>query len=177
MRHKEKWAALVLALALLVQPLLLPAQAAPTVYFTAVNDYVLELSDDTMPFWSGGYLYLPSTIFTGSVGRQLGISYSRYVNRQTVILYSSDTHALIFDLANNTTKDNQGNAYAQTAILRGGVVFVPEPVITSFSASPAPGRRCPMDIWCGCATARRSSATSCLPTLPPILWRSGTTNT
>ena len=132
MRHKEKWAALVLALALLVQPLLLPAQAAPTVYFTAVNDYVLELSDDTMPFWSGGYLYLPSTIFTGSVGRQLGISYSRYVNRQTVILYSSDTHALIFDLANNTTKDNQGNAYAQTAILRGGVVFVPEPVITSF---------------------------------------------
>ena len=63
MRHKEKWAALVLALALLVQPLLLTAQAAPTVYFTAVNDYVLELSDDTMPFWSGGYLYLPSTIF------------------------------------------------------------------------------------------------------------------
>lgn len=132
MRCKEKWGALALALALLVQPLLLPAQAAPTVYFTAVNDYVLELSDETMPFWSGGYLYLPSTIFTGSVGRQLGISYSRYVNRQTVILYSSDTHALIFDLANNTTKDNQGSAYAQTAILRGGVVFVPEPVITSF---------------------------------------------
>lgn len=132
MRQRQKWAALALALMLLVQPLLLSVQAAPTVYFTAVNDYVLELSDETMPFWSGGYLYLPSTIFTGSVGRQLGISYSRYVNRQTVILYSSDTHALIFDLANNTTKDNQGNAYAQKAILRNGVVFVPEPVITSF---------------------------------------------
>lgn len=129
---KRKWAALVLALALLIQPLLQPAQAAPTVYFTAVNDYVLELSEETMPFWSGGYLYLPSNLFTGSVGRQLGISYSRYVNRQTVILYSSDTHALIFDLANNTTKDNQGNAYAQKAILRGGVVFVPETVVTSF---------------------------------------------
>lgn len=132
MRRRQKWAALVLALLLLMQPLFVPAQAAPTVYFTAVNDYVLELSDETMPFWSGGYLYLPSTIFTGSVGRQLGISYSRYVNRQTVILYSSDTHALIFDLSNNTTKDNQGNAYAQTAILRNGVVFVPETVITSF---------------------------------------------
>ena len=132
MAHRQKWGALVLALMLLVQPLLLSAHAAPTVYFTAVNDYVLELNDETMPFWSGGYLYLPSTIFTGSVGRQLGISYSRYVNRQTVILYSSDTHALIFDLANNTTKDNQGNSYAQKAILRNGVVFVPEPVITGF---------------------------------------------
>lgn len=132
MGRRQKWAALALALVLLVQPLFLSARAAPTVYFTAVNDYVLDLNDETMPFWSGGYLYLPSTIFTGSVGRQLGISYSRYVNRQTVILYSSDTHALIFDLANNTTKDNQGNAYAQTAVLRNGVVFVPEPVITSF---------------------------------------------
>ena len=32
-----------------------------TVYFTAVNDQLLSLSDDTMPFWSGGRLYLSST--------------------------------------------------------------------------------------------------------------------
>ena len=30
--------------------------ADTTVYFTAVNDQLLSLSDDTMPFWSGGRL-------------------------------------------------------------------------------------------------------------------------
>ena len=50
MRRRQKWAALVLALLLLMQPLFVPAQAAPTVYFTAVNDYVLELSDEPCPF-------------------------------------------------------------------------------------------------------------------------------
>lgn len=34
--------------------------ADTTVYFTAVNDQLLSLSDDTMPFWSGGRLYFPA---------------------------------------------------------------------------------------------------------------------
>jgi|GEM_PF-4687717 len=49
--------ALVLAVLLLAQAVCIQAFAAgKAVYFTAVNDNVLVMSDDTMPFWSGGYL-------------------------------------------------------------------------------------------------------------------------
>ena len=44
--------------------------ADTTVYFTAVNDQLLSLSDDTMPFWSGGRLYLSSTAISGSEDRK-----------------------------------------------------------------------------------------------------------
>ena len=71
---RRKLAALLLCLLLVFQLSPVPSGAAETVYFTAVNKNVLTLSDDTMPFWSGGYLYVPSTIFTG-VGRDLGVSY------------------------------------------------------------------------------------------------------
>ena len=49
------------------------AQAAGTVYFTAVNETVLELSDANMPFWSNGYIYVSSNMFAD---KELGISYS-----------------------------------------------------------------------------------------------------
>ena len=64
---RRKLAALLLCLLLVFQLSPVPSGAAETVYFTAVNKNVLTLSDDTMPFWSGGYLYVPSTIFTGGI--------------------------------------------------------------------------------------------------------------
>ena len=89
-----------------------PSGAAETVYFTAVNKNVLTLSDDTMPFWSGGYLYVPSTIFTG-VGRDLGVSYYPNIARQTVLLYVDKTvySSLVFDLNKDYAIDNEGNLY------------------------------------------------------------------
>ena len=53
---RRKLAALLLCLLLVFQLSPVPSGAAETVYFTAVNKNVLTLSDDTMPFWSGGYL-------------------------------------------------------------------------------------------------------------------------
>ena len=50
-------------------------EAETTVYFTAVNDQLLpDLSDGTMPFWSGGRLYVP---YTAIAGTDLGLFYSR----------------------------------------------------------------------------------------------------
>ena len=63
---KRRIAALVLCLLFLFQLPPVPAKAAERVYFTAVGSYVLPLSDNTMPFWSGGYVYVPSSIFTGA---------------------------------------------------------------------------------------------------------------
>lgn len=65
---------LCLLLVLLMVFSLTPSEtrAETTVYFTAVNDQLLpDLSDETMPFWSGGRLYVPSTVITGT---DLGLS-------------------------------------------------------------------------------------------------------
>ena len=61
----------VLACVVLAVQLAAPAGAAKTVYFTAVNMSVLELSDATMPFWSDGYLYVPGSVFA-NYGKELG---------------------------------------------------------------------------------------------------------
>ena len=123
---RRKLAALLLCLLLVFQLSPVPSGAAETVYFTAVNKNVLTLSDDTMPFWSGGYLYVPSTIFTG-VGRDLGVSYYPNIARQTVLLYVDKTvySSLVFDLNKDYAIDNEGNLYFQKPIQRGGVIFLP----------------------------------------------------
>ena len=123
---RRKLAALLLCLLLVFQMSAVPSEAAGTVCFTAVNKNVLSLSDATMPFWSGGYLYVPSTIFTG-VGRDLGVSYYPNIAKQTVLLYVDDTiySSLVFDLNKDYAIDNEGNMYFQKPIQRGGVIFLP----------------------------------------------------
>ena len=123
---RRKLTALVLCLLLVFQLAPVPSEAAGSVYFTAVNKNVLPLSDETMPFWSGGYLYVPSTIFTG-VGRDLGVSYYPNIGKQTILLYVDDTiySSLVFDVNKDYAIDNEGNMYFQKPIQRGGVIFLP----------------------------------------------------
>ena len=123
---RRKLAALALCLVLVFQMAPVPSEAAGSVYFTAVNKNVLSLSDETMPFWSGGYLYVPSTIFTG-VGRDLGVSYYPNIGRGTILLYVDDTiySSLVFDVNKDYAIDNEGNMYFQKAIQRGNVIFLP----------------------------------------------------
>ena len=126
---KRIWRRLaVLALCLLaaVQMTAPPVRAAEDVYFTAVNKNVLTLSDATMPFWYGGYLYVPSSIFSGT-GRDLGVAYYPNLAKQTVLLYVDDTiyRSLVFDANKDYVIDNEGNLYFQPAIQRGGVIFLP----------------------------------------------------
>ena len=122
----KKLAALALCLLAVVQMSAPPARAAGDVYFTAVNKNVLTRSDATMPFWSGGYLYVPSSIFSGT-GRDLGVAYYPNLAKQTVLLYVDDTiySSLVFDVNKDYVIDNEGNLYFQPAIQRGGVIFLP----------------------------------------------------
>ena len=123
---RRKLAALALCLVLVFQMAPVPSEAAGSVYFTAVNKNVLPLSDETMPFWSGGYLYVPSTIFTG-VGRDLGVSYYPNIGRGTILLYVDNViySSLVFDVNKDYAIDNEGNLYFQKPIQRGGVIFLP----------------------------------------------------
>ena len=122
----KKWArrgaAWALALAILLSP---PAARAvlSDVYFTAVNDQLLELSDETMPFFSGGVLYVSSRLFEGT---DLGVSYVRDTNSGLAMLYTTNTKVdLRFDLEEQVAYDRQGNFYSGRAIERNGVIFFP----------------------------------------------------
>lgn len=100
------------------------SSSASGVYFTAANDHLMELSDDTMPFYSNGVLYVSSRLFEGSDLGNLGVSYSRHTGLGLAILYSS-TQDLRFDMAGQVAYDKEGNLYTGCAIERGSVVFFP----------------------------------------------------
>ena len=101
------------------------AAASGTVYFTAVNDTLLPLADETMPFWSGGVLYVASAAFDGT---DLGTFYSRSRDKTTALLYKQRS-VVTFDLAEGTIETNGGQTYSGSAVTRGDAVFVPVDVV------------------------------------------------
>ena len=104
-------------------------RAEPTVYFTSVNDQLLpDLSDNTMPFWSGGRLYVPDMAVSGT---DLGIFYARSRDKQTAVVYRQGS-ALTFDLSSGAVTDQTGKQYGSPALLRGDVVFLPVELLTQF---------------------------------------------
>lgn len=123
-KGKARLAALLLALLLAAN--LAPAKGRAVlegVYFTAVNEQLLDLSSDTMPFLSGGVWYVPSRLF---VGTDLGVNYVPNYTLGLEILYTNKTD-LRFDLEGQYSFDRSGNTYNDYAIERGGVVFFPLP--------------------------------------------------
>lgn len=115
----------VLMLCSLVPP---ETAASPTVYFSAVNDTLLDLSDETMPLWSGGRLYVT---YASAWKSDLGISYSYNKNTKKAIFYQHQ-NVLVCDMEKNTVTDNDGGSYAGAPLDRGGLVFVPIAALTSF---------------------------------------------
>lgn len=119
---KKKRRVLPLILAVVLALSLTPASAA-TLYFTAVNNTVAPLTSETMPFWSGGTLYVPYTIFDASlnnVGVGLGLYTSYNRDSRTVTLYNL-RQMLTFDLNSGTCLDEvTGTTYISRAIMRGG---------------------------------------------------------
>lgn len=126
---KKRLAALALSLLLLF--LCLPASAAESVYFTAAGSYLLPLSDSSMPFWSGGYLYIPSAIFSGAGREALDVAQVLNNAQNRLVLYSSG-RSLTFDLTSNFASADDGNYYYPGAIRRNGNVFVPAYVVTHY---------------------------------------------
>ena len=118
---KQRLAGAILALAVLLT--LVPrGSAAPAgVYFTAANEQLLELTSDTMPFWSRGVLYISSRLFEGT---DLNVAYVRNSALGMATLYNTRTD-LRFDLKNATVVDKTGVSYNAHAIEKGNVVFFP----------------------------------------------------
>lgn len=129
---KRKAAALVLAVWMLLQvSTLTTAAAARSIYFMAVNDSVLALDDETMPFWSNGYLYIPSMIFAGDVYQELEIGFIPNQSKQLLVLYTAGK-SLQFPISKPYAQDTDGNTYYPGAVQRGDVVFVPAALVADF---------------------------------------------
>lgn len=128
---KRRAAALILCLFLVFQLSSSPARAASRVNFTAIGSYVLPLSDNTMPFWDGGYVYIASSIFTGTVRKTLNISQVLNSSQGQLILYSGE-RSLTYTLSENWALDNDGNAYYPGAIQQNGTVFVPASTVARY---------------------------------------------
>ncbi|MDE6839192.1 MAG: hypothetical protein K2P33_12500, partial [Acutalibacter sp.] len=97
------------------------------VYFTAVNEQLLDLNSETMPFLYGGVWYVSSRLFEGT---DLGVNYARIYNANQAMLYNAKID-LRFDLDTQTTTDRNGKSYNGYAIERGGVIFFPLPLVCS----------------------------------------------
>lgn len=112
----------------------IPASAA-NLYFTAINDSVAPLSSDTMPFWSGGTLYVPYTVFDASqngINVSLGL-YASYNRGSGTITLFNLRRMLVFDLNNGTCRDDMtGTTYSSRAILRNGKPFLSLNMVCSF---------------------------------------------
>jgi len=85
-----------------------------------------------MPFWSSGVMYIPSSIFTGEVRKDLDVGYVYNPSRQLLILYNSAKQRLEFDMSRNYVGDSEGNIYYRRALLRGGEVFVPAALVAEY---------------------------------------------
>ena len=116
---------LSLLLSVLMLCTLLPPRvsAAPTLYFTAVNDRMCDLNDETMPFWQNGLLYVAGATVDGP--DDLGIRYSYNQEKSVAILYKGQ-RVLYCDLTAGTMENNRtGEQYAGSPIVRSGMVFFP----------------------------------------------------
>lgn len=91
------------------------------VYFTAVNDLLLELTGETMPFWLNGVMYVSEKIFEDA---ELGVTYVHNYSKGLVMMYTPKKD-LRFDLVNSRIYDKNGVVYSGSAIEKNGYVFFP----------------------------------------------------
>ena len=133
MRRRGRILPLLLTAALFLG-LTVPTSAA-SLYFTAINDSIPPLTSDTMPFWSGGTIYVPYTVFDAKqngVNVSLGLYANYNQNAGTVTLFNL-RQVLVFDFNSRNCRDDMtGTVYAYRAIMRSGRPYLPLNMVCSF---------------------------------------------
>ena len=128
-RMKKRLIVLLCAVALLLGAVSV-SHGASTIYFTALNDRLLALSDDTMPVRSGGAIYVPASTFnTYTTGVALG---TYCVNTGDLLFIYDTKKQLTFDLKNGTCYDENNVYYSAASLSRGGKIYVPAGFVASF---------------------------------------------
>lgn len=101
--------------------LLLPGAAEETVFFTAINNTLQELSADTMPTTYNSMIYVPFSVFNSD---ELG-THSFYSKSSQMALVSDGSATLYFDMSTGTGYDDGGTTYRYEAIYQNGTAYLP----------------------------------------------------
>ena len=112
MQISKRMLALLLA-AVLCAAVLTPSARAAEIYFVAVDDSIpLTLPSSSAPYYSGGTLYAPYTVFNAAPGGVVLVIFRRGAR-------------LIFDLAAGTVTDEEKNVTTLSTVSKNGVIYVP----------------------------------------------------
>lgn len=95
------------------------AEATSDICFTAVNNTLEPLDNNTMPIIIGSLLYIPCAFFSSE---ELGVNYISSGN-QVMLYYGSKF--LIFDTELATVVDQNKNQYNIPALKKNGRIYVP----------------------------------------------------
>ena len=124
----KRYLYLIITILLIFSTLLLPASGSMNLAFVAVNDSIpLTLSENDMPRYFEGELYLPYTAFDVS---GLGVFVSYVPNEQTITLFNRGQR-LTFYLNNQTVTDEDNITLVTSTVASGSMIFLP----LSFCAS------------------------------------------
>lgn len=116
----KKIISILLLISITATSLIWSSAASTYVICVIVNDEVLPITADTMPFTYGGQMYVPYTVFS----KDVGISSARNVSQNTLVLFNFD-YILTYDIDNKTVYDENLNSYSYFAIERNSTVYVP----------------------------------------------------
>ena len=118
---KKRWIVFCLLAALAVGLMIPSVFADETVYFTAVNNTLLELSAETMPVVQNSMIYVPSSVFNT---RSLS-TWAYYSRGGQSVLISDGTKELYFDMSAGNSHDREENTYQYAAIYANDTAYVP----------------------------------------------------
>lgn len=104
-----------------------PALAEGDLLFVAVNDSI-PLTLTALPYESSSGIYVPYTAFDASPG---GVIPAYNAQAQTFVLFTRQRR-LVFDLAEGTVTDQDGNVKTVSTTFRGGMLYVPLVYCASF---------------------------------------------
>lgn len=115
---------LLVALLLGLCPGVNAAADGSDIIFLALNDAMpYGLSSETMPYWSGGQLYVHSSTFDIT---SINLSASYNASNMTLLLYSgTGRRSLTFYLSEGYVQTQSGATEEITAAMRGDQVFLP----------------------------------------------------
>jgi hypothetical protein len=125
---KNRWIAFCLLAALCLGLLIPSVLAEDTIFFTAVNNTLLELTADTMPVNHQSYIYVPCSVFNS----QALNTWAYYSRGSQTVLISDGTRELYFDMSTGDSHDREENSYRYAAIYLNDTAYVPAFFVADF---------------------------------------------
>lgn len=112
---------LILAVLLAAVLLILPTLAQDGIYFTAINNTILELNDKTMPVKHKGVYYVPSSVFNSTELK----TYSIYFKNRQMVMLSDLDRTLYFDMGAGSCYDENDETFPYVAIYHNDTAYLP----------------------------------------------------